>query len=169
MILLLMLFTILVIQRINRSRMGMILTSISQAENVAESIGINVKRYKVLAFVTGSFFAGIGGSFFAHYFTHISPELFIFWVSVNFLVFVVVGGQGSIWGPIIGACTLSFFSESFRTFGDYEPMVFGIALIAVVMFLRQGIVSLPERVLTLIRKTAERAEGEPAGTGIGAR
>lgn len=155
-ILLLMLLTILVIHRINKSRIGMTLLAISQADVLAESLGINIMRYKVLAFVIGSFFAGVAGSFFAHYFTHVSPELFTFWVSVDVLIYVVVGGLGSIVGPIVGACTLSMFSESFRTFGDYEPIVFGVALILVVMFLRGGIVSLPERISLLVRRVAER-------------
>jgi branched-chain amino acid transport system permease protein len=155
----LMLLTILVIYRIDKSRIGMNLVAISQADALAESLGINIMKYKVVAFVIGSFFAGVAGSFFAHYLRHISPESFTFWFSVYALIYVVVGGLGSIAGPIVGACTLSVFSESFRTFGDYEPIVFGVALILVVMFLREGVVSLPQRASLLVRILGDRFRG----------
>jgi len=155
----LMLLTILVVYRIDKSRIGMNLVAISQADSLAESLGINIMKYKIVAFVIGSFFAGVAGSFFAHYLRHISPESFTFWLSVYVLIYVVVGGLGSIMGPIIGACTLSLFSESFRTFGNYEPIVFGVALILVVMFLREGVVSLPGRLLPLTQRAGEALRG----------
>jgi len=155
-IILLMLLTLIVLHRINGSRIGMILVAISQADALAESIGINIMKYKILAFVTGSFFAGVAGSFFAHYITHISPELFTFWVSVYVLIYVIVGGTGSIAGPIVGACALSFFHESFRTFGDYEPIVFGVSLMIVVLFLPEGFIGLPSRIWAFAREAAKK-------------
>lgn len=130
----LMLFTIVAIHRIDKSRIGMTLVAIGNADVLAESLGVNIMRYKVFAFVIGSFFAGVAGAFFASYLRHISPESFTFWLSVYVLIYVVVGGSGTIAGPIVGACTLSAFSEGFRSFGDYEPIVYGIALIAVSCF-----------------------------------
>jgi branched-chain amino acid transport system permease protein len=155
-VLALALLTILVVQRINSSRIGMILSAISQADSLAESVGINIMRYKVFAFVIGGFFAGVAGSFFAHYFTYISPEHFTFWISVYVVIYVVVGGSAIIAGPILGACALSFFHESFRTFGSYEPIVFGSALILVLLFLPGGLVSLPRQLLLLAERVVKQ-------------
>ena len=144
-IVVIMIAAILVVARIDRSRIGMIFSAISQADNLAESVGINIMKYKVMAFVVGSFIAGVAGSFFAHYYSYISAEHFTFWVSVYVLIYVVVGGSAVIVGPIIGACALTIATEGFRGLGDYEPVVFGSALILVLLFLPDGLASLPGR------------------------
>jgi branched-chain amino acid transport system permease protein len=144
-IVVLMILAFLVVARIDKSRIGMIFSAINQADNLAESVGINIMKYKVMAFVVGSFIAGVAGSFFAHYFSYISADHFTFWTSVYVLIYVVVGGSGVILGPIIGACALTIASQGFRGLGDYEPVVFGSALILILLFLPDGLASLPGR------------------------
>ncbi len=142
---LIMIIGILVVARIDKSRIGMIFSAISQADSLAESVGINIMKYKVMAFVIGAFIAGVAGSFFAHYFSYISAEHFTFWISVYVLIYVVVGGAGIVIGPIIGACALTIATQGFRGLGDYEPVMFGSALILVLLFLPDGLASLPGR------------------------
>jgi branched-chain amino acid transport system permease protein len=133
-IVVLMILAFLVVARIDKSRIGMIFSAINQADNLAESVGINIMKYKVMAFVVGSFIAGVVGSFFAHYFSYISADHFTFWTSVYVLIYVVVGGSG-----------LTIASQGFRGLGDYEPVVFGSALILILLFLPDGLASLPGR------------------------
>lgn len=152
-ILVIVVLAILIVARVDRSRIGMIFSAISQADSLAESVGINIMKYKVMAFVLGSFMAGVAGSFFAHYFSYISAEHFTFWISVYVLIYVVVGGSAVIIGPVIGACALTIASQGFRSLGDYEPVVFGAALVLVLLFLPDGLASLPER----LREPALRA------------
>lgn len=140
-----MIVGILVVARIDKSRIGMVFSAISQADNLAESVGINIMKYKVMAFVIGAFIAGVCGSFFAHYFSYISAEHFTFWISVYVLIYVVVGGSAVVVGPIIGACALTIATEGFRGLGDYEPVMFGAALILILLFLPAGLASLPTR------------------------
>jgi branched-chain amino acid transport system permease protein len=158
----LMLVTVFVLYRIYKSRIGMTLVAISSADALAESLGVNTMRHKVFAFAVCSFFAGVAGAFYATYIRHVSPESFTFWHSVYALVYVVVGGQGTILGPMVGACALSAFSEGFRTFGDYQPIVYGTALVVVVLFLPAGLISLPSRLRSLATSLGSRLRRSPA-------
>ncbi len=160
--LVLMLVTVFVIYGIYKSRIGMTLVAISRADTLAESLGVNTMRHKVFAFAVCSFFAGVAGAFYATYIRHVSPESFTFWHSVYALVYVVVGGEGAILGPIIGACALSVLSQGFRTFGGYEPIVYGTALVLVVLFLPAGLISLPSRLRLLATSLGSKLRGSSA-------
>ena len=149
---LLLLLTILVMSRLDSSRIGMTLRSIPQADLLAESIGVNVMRYKVLAFVIGSFFAGIAGSFWAHYFTYASPWDFTFANSVNMLIYVVMGGPSSVWGPIIGCFVMLTLDEVLRPIQLYMPIVLGTILIVVLLFIPGGFITIPQRVRALLKR-----------------
>jgi len=149
---LLLLLTILVMSRLDSSRIGMTLRSIPQADLLAESIGVNVMRYKVLAFVIGSFFAGIAGSFWAHYFTYASPWDFTFANSVNMLIYVVMGGPSSVWGPIIGCFVMLTLDEVLRPIQQYMPIVLGTILIVVLLFIPGGFITIPQRVRALLKR-----------------
>ena len=134
-----------VIYRISRSRIGMTLWSLRESEVLADSIGVNVKKYKLLAFVVASFFAGLAGTYYAHYFCYISPLVFTFTMSLNTLIYIVVGGLWSFPGPIVGAAALTLIPEFFRATGVYQMLIFGIILVFAMLFMPQGIVGLFER------------------------
>lgn len=128
---------------IDRSRIGTIFSAIKDRDDLAESLGMNVIKYKVIAFAISCFLAGIAGSLYAHYHTCITPTCFTVTQSVNILAYTVVGGTGSFLGPLLGTFFLKSIGEIVRAFGPYEVIVAGIALIAVVMSLPNGLVSIP--------------------------
>lgn len=143
---LLFLVTIFIIYRVDRSNMGKILKAIAQADNLSESLGINIMQYKVGAFVIGSFLAGIAGSFWAHYFTYTSPWDFTWMNSVYMLMYAVIGGVGSLWGPIIGCFVLIGIDELFRPLQQYLPIFIGALLIIILMYVPGGLIELPARI-----------------------
>jgi branched-chain amino acid transport system permease protein len=102
-------------------------------------------RYKVLSFCIGCFFAGLSGSFYAHYFNFTSPEFFTIWQSVYCLVFVIVGGAGSVWGPLLGSFFMTLVPELLRVARELEPVIYAVILIAVMFLLPGGLVTLPAR------------------------
>ena len=148
--LVLALVTCWVIYLISRSRMGMILRSIEESDALAESIGINVNRYKLHTFIIAAFFAGIAGVYYAHYYSYISPLVFSFNLSLNSLIFIIVGGPLHFAGPIAGAVVLTIIPEFIRATGVYQMLIFGVVLVLSMIFIPQGIVGfVEEKVLPL--------------------
>jgi branched-chain amino acid transport system permease protein len=139
------LFTFWVMVRIDKSRIGRVFSSIHESDTLAESIGINILGYKVTAFCIGCFFAGLSGSFYAHYFNFTSPEFFTIWQSVYCLLFVIVGGVGSVWGPLLGSFFMTLVPELLRVARELEPVFYAVILIAVMFLLPGGLVTLPAR------------------------
>jgi len=141
------------VYRISCSRMGMTLWSIKESDILAESIGVNVTKYKLQAFVVSAFFAGIAGTYYAHYFSYIGPLVFTFNMSFNTLIYIIVGGPLSFSGPIVGAAVLTLIPEFFRATGAYQMLIFGVVLVLSMLFMPQGIVGLVEKkVFPLLRK-----------------
>ncbi len=148
----LVLATILVLLRIENSRMGMLFEAIRVDDNLAESIGINLMRYKCIAFAIACFFAGIAGSFYAHYISFVSPYSFELTLSVDAIVFSMVGGLTSIIGPLVGAGVLTILSNLLHAAGFFKMIIFSIFLVSVVLFLPDGMISLPQRMKVLIAR-----------------
>jgi len=90
------------------------------------------------AFLSGTFLAGIAGSLYAHYIGFISPESFTLGESINILVMVIVGGMGTIIGPIFGAVGLTFLLELMRAFADYRMVIYGLVLMILIVVLPEG-------------------------------
>jgi branched-chain amino acid transport system permease protein len=130
---------------------------------------VNVRFYKVLAFAIGGFFAGVVGSFYAHYYTALSPSSFTFMLSINVLIYMVVGGRLRFVGPIIGAFVLTVVPEFGRALREYQPFIFAAVLLIIIMFLPSGLVSLPAGLRTLIRKAPEMTEHAKAVLARGGR
>ena len=142
-----------VIHRISSSRMGMTFWSIEKSDLLAASIGINVVKYKLQAFVISAFFAGIAGTYYAHYFSYISPLVFSFNMSFYTLIYIIVGGSLTFFGPIVGAAVLTLIPEFFRATGIYQMLIFGVILVLSMLFMPRGIMGLvEERVLPLLRR-----------------
>jgi branched-chain amino acid transport system permease protein len=132
---------------IDQSRFGKALVAIHYQDSLCESLGINILRYKTLAYITASFFAGIAGALMAHYMGTVSPSLFGISYMLYLIIWVVVGGVNTFWGPIVGVITLYSIQEVLRIhLMEYMPMFYGIILIAVVFALPGGLESLPRRI-----------------------
>jgi len=141
--------TAVVISRLNNSRVGRAWIAMREDEIAAEAMGIDTTRMKCLAFSLGAFWAGIAGVFFAGKFAFVSPESFTFFESVFVLAMVVLGGMGSIPGAIIGAVILIILPEALRGFASYRMLIFGAALVAMMVFRPQGLIGSPRRKVEL--------------------
>ncbi len=129
--------------RLQDSRLGRAWKCIREDEDAAEAMGINVVAVRLLAFIIGSVFGAIAGSFMAVKMTAISPESFLFTQSVMILLAVVLGGMGKIPGVILGAFAVVIFPEVFRGIGQYRMLIFGVLLLILMIYRPQGL--WPER------------------------
>ena len=118
--------------------MGRALSAIRENESLAESSGISAYRHTMLALVVACALAGAAGSFYAHYVTFLSPELFGFHNTVTMAVMVVGGGQGTVLGPAVGALVFTFVPELLRMAVFYRMLLYGVILLLVVMFMPRG-------------------------------
>jgi branched-chain amino acid transport system permease protein len=128
--------------RIKATRVGRALEAIRENELAASAMGIDTTRYKVLAFVLAGAYAGLGGALLAHSIKFISPDSYSFDASVVFLVMLIIGGSSSIGGAILGAVLLTFLPEVLRPLKNSYIMVYGAAVIAMIVFMPQGLVGL---------------------------
>lgn len=151
--------TLLFLYSLEKSRIGRTLKIIAQSGPLAESIGINVMRYEVLAFTIASFFGGFAGAFFASYNVIISPEVFTVWYSIILVVIMIVGGVYSFWGPVIGAVILVII-PTFLPSGAPEKIFYALLIIVILFLLPKGLVSLPE---TIRARRSRQRSTQPAG------
>jgi len=143
---LLFLLTLLVMHRFDLSRVGLILKAIAQMDLLAECAGVNIMKYKLTAFVVGAFFAGLAGSFWAHYFTYCSPWDFTLGASFTMLLYAVMGGAGSVIGPILGSALMLILDELLRPFKEYMPIFLGAILILILLYVPGGIISIADKI-----------------------
>ena len=127
---------------IKRSWMGFTFDTVSDDEDTASLLGVNVAGYKLMAFALGTAFAGLAGALYAHNVKFIDPESFGFIESITILSMVVIGGTGSVWGVISAAVVLSVFPLWFQFIDDYKLLVYGGLLCAVMLVSPGGISSL---------------------------
>ena len=131
--------TIIGLINLQDSRIGRAWNYIREDIIAAESIGIDVRYYKLLAFVLGAALAGVAGNIYASKLMMVSPESFNFMESCLLFCIVLIGGMGSIPGVLIGAAAISLFPEVFRTFAQYRMLIFGMVMIIMMLFRPGGI------------------------------
>lgn len=131
--LLLCLFTVFIVLNLKNSKQGRAIMSIRDNRIAGESIGLDVRKYKLMAFVVSAALAGMAGCLFGLNYSTLVPVKFNFNTSVLVLVFVVLGGVGNIWGGIIAATLLTILPETFRQFADYRMLTYAIVLILVMI------------------------------------
>lgn len=142
----LVILTIVIITNLVKSKHGRAICSVRDNYIAAESIGIPVSKFKVLAFVIGAFFAGLAGVIYAHNVGIIKPTTFDYNKSIEILVIVVLGGMGSIKGSIIAAVILTVLPELLRGADDYRMLLYSVVLIAMMLFNNS---KLKERILEM--------------------
>lgn len=138
-LLLFCLLTLLVTNNIIRSYFGRAFIAIRDNEIAANCMGVNLTSYKLLAFVLSAVLAGAAGCLYAFYSVFISPDTFIFNLSIFFLLTIIVGGTGTIAGPIIGTLLLTIIPEYLHFLDNYRLIIYGALLILAVIGLPQGI------------------------------
>jgi branched-chain amino acid transport system permease protein len=138
---LLVLFTIFVVERLQNSRIGRAWIALREDEVACEAMGIDRRKTKLTAFALGATWAGMAGVIFAAKTTFINPASFTIWESIIILCIVVLGGMGSIVGVILGAFVLILLPEYLRAFSEYRMLIFGAMLVIMMVFRPGGIVS----------------------------
>ena len=147
---------LLVLYRIEISRIGLTLNAVHWQASLAESVGISTWNYRSLAFIIGSLFVGIAGALKVHYIGTVSPKQFDIGFMVFILIWVIVGGYRTFYGAILGAVVLSVLDEAFREFDQLRPAIYGGLLIAAILFLPSGLESLPQRIRDVSGQASRR-------------
>ena len=127
------LITLFVIQNLIRSRHGRAIRAIKNNDIAARSVGINVTKYKLLAFIISAFFAGIAGVLYSHNTVVVNSSAFSYNRSIEILVFVVLGGMGSITGTIVATTVLTLLPEMLKSLQDYRMLMYSIVLITIMI------------------------------------
>jgi branched-chain amino acid transport system permease protein len=137
---------------IENSRFGRALKAIRDDEIAAESMGINIARYKVQSFAVSAFMAGIGGCLYAHFLGYINPSDFGFLKSIDMLSMIVLGGLGSVPGALFGASLLSAAPEFLRFMSQYRMLVYGALLVFLMVFRPNGLLGGIDVTALVLRK-----------------
>jgi branched-chain amino acid transport system permease protein len=148
------LLSYLLLDQLSRSPIGETLTAIREDEISAASLGINCGAWKVFAFGVSSAVAGAAGAFYASFVGTLVPDAFFVTESFTILAMVVVGGMGTLIGPVCGAILLTLLPEFLRGIGDLRLVVYGLALTLVVLFLPGGIVQAVELARERLRRVS---------------
>ena len=135
----LLIVTVITLMAIGYSKKGLVLRSILFDEAAAEASGIDTTRYKLGAFVVSAFFAGVAGAFYAHYQMYAGPAYLSIVLSISIITMSVVGGIGTIVGPVLGAYLLVVLNEFLRAIGDLRLLVYSGLLVVILLFLPKGI------------------------------
>ena len=155
--LVLMLLSVFAMRRLEKSRIGLVFDAIREEEILAESVGINRMRQKVLAFVIACFFAGIAGCYYAHFLHIITPHDFALHAILLPSAYVIIGGMGTIAGPVVGTTVLMLVSNFvLQEFGYYEMLIYGVLMVLVIILVPQGLISLPARIHSLVNRSTRQ-------------
>ncbi len=128
--------------RLVNSRLGFLCRSLQQNEELASSIGVNVPYLRVLAYAISSFLGGVGGAVFAAIVQSVYPSSFPIQESVNYMLYCFLGGLNYVFGPMLGTLVLYFGWDALFKAGEYQLPIFAAALIALILFLPNGLLSL---------------------------
>ncbi len=156
MALIILILVLLFMKRLMSSGIGMAMLSVKEDDIAASAIGIYPVKYKLLAFVIGAVIAGIMGSFYAVYLAFISPSSFQYSDSIAMVSMVVLGGMGSIPGSILGACILTVLPEALRSFSEYRMILYGAAMVIMMIFKPNGIWGADKRTRNIYKLKAGR-------------
>jgi branched-chain amino acid transport system permease protein len=142
-VLLVVTICLVILYRIENSRIGLTLHAVHWKAPLAESVGVDTWKYRSLAFIVASLFVGIAGALKIHYLGNVTPHQFGVGTMVFVLIWVIVGGYNTFFGPILGAVVLSVLDESLRNLAEYRPAIYGVMLIAAISFMPKGLESVP--------------------------
>ena len=134
--------TFLALYRIVHSRLGWLFRSLQQNEDLAASIGVNVARLRVIAFAVSSFLGGVGGAFFNAVQQSIYPSSFQVQDSISFMLYCFLGGLGFVFGSLVGTLVLFIAFEFLHGLNEYQPLIYAILMIGLMLWLPNGLLSL---------------------------
>lgn len=134
--------TVLLCYWISVSKLGHLLVAIREDQETAESIGVDTTKYKLVGLTISAALTALAGAFYANYFLFVDPTIVLpITLSVEIVLIGIVGGLGTVWGPVLGAVLLKLSSEIFRKeFQDASLLIYGLLLIAVILFMPDGLI-----------------------------
>jgi branched-chain amino acid transport system permease protein len=132
-------FFLIVKERLTKSRMGRAFMAIRESPEAAAAMGVDVVRYKIIAFTTSAFFTAFAGAMYMYLVRYVSPEAVVQRQSVMFLTMLLFGGTGSLWGPICGSVAILVLNELIRFAERYQMLVYGALLLLVILLLPGGV------------------------------
>lgn len=141
-ILVAVLLTILFVYRLIHSRVGRAFITIRENEELAQAVGISLLKYKVLSFTISAMLGGLAGALYVHYTHFVNPTPFTVDYSLNAILAVILGGSGTITGPIIGAFVMIFLPEYLRIADEYRLIIYALLLILIMFYMPKGIINL---------------------------
>jgi len=147
---------------LERSKLGVKFRAVEEDETAAAMAGINVTAVKVFAFTMGGFVAGLGGALFVHYSTYIDHEIVALPLAFSSAIYPLLGGLGSVWGPILGAAVLIFLTESLRVLHEFRMIIYGALIILMMTFRPRGLID--EAFLRRLRGLRRRRAAASAAT-----
>jgi len=159
----LVVITILIVNRLENSRIGRQWVAMGEDDIAARAMGVNTVKAKMTAFAMGALWAGLAGVVFAARTTFVNPESFRVWESVLILSMVVLGGMGSIPGVIVGALLLILLPEYLRPFAEYRLLIFGALLVVMMVFKPAGLI--PKRRKAYKLRPDDIVPGDGSATG----
>ncbi len=136
--LVLLLGVVFLLSRMRDSRFGRAVRSIHENEDLARSVGVSATGYYVAAFSFACALVGFSGALYAHHFRFVNPNLLGLQYMFIFLIIVLIGGTGTLWGPVLGASIFVLVSEGLRVLQEYRFLIFGVVLLLVVLFMPSG-------------------------------
>jgi branched-chain amino acid transport system permease protein len=134
-----------------RSNLGKALIATRDSEVLAMTCGINLFQSKLVTFTIAAFTTGVAGAFYAHYIMVIGPELFSFGLIVSGLGMIVIGGMGTLFGPVLGSFIIIFLSEFFRSVEAFRPIIVGVIIILVLIFAPNGLIHEVEKLIDKLK------------------
>lgn len=158
--------TIFIVNRLQNSRLGRAWVAMREDEIACEAMGIDVRKAKLTSFALGATWAGLAGVMFAAKTTYINPASFTVWESIIILCIVVLGGMGSILGVLLAALVLILLPEYLRAFSEYRMIIFGIALVLMMVF-RPGGIIIAKRKMYIFKEGENSPPAAPATGGKG--
>jgi branched-chain amino acid transport system permease protein len=150
---------LVIMYRLEHSRIGLTWKAVAQSYSVASSIGIDEVRQRILCLVVSACFAGIAGVFYAHYYALLTTETFSFNQGITVFVYMTVGGAGLFAGPIAGTAVLLIIPELLRDLKEYVPFVYAGILLIVLFLMPQGLAGLPAQLWRRFGPPARRKVG----------
>jgi len=159
-------FVIYLFRRILSSRIGLAFAAIRANELEARAAGIDPVRYRLLAFAISAYFAGLAGALEIHYLGYVTPEIFGIDISFWPIIYSISGGLGTLAGPVVGTIVITVIWDALQGLGlTYARfIVIGVLLLLIIIFLPDGLASLPERIRTKWAASRSRGEGEGPGS-----
>jgi len=146
-----------------RSKVGRAFIAIRENTRAADGMGINVRKYKIMAFSVSAFYTAFGGAMFTHFVRYISPETFTIQQSIMFLIMLLFGGTATILGPVVGVVSVLMLQEAIRPLQEYQAFIFGVMMLLVIVIIPGGLWGFLQRIwqkLIAIVVPKPKKEGE---------